>query len=80
MAKKSIGKNQNYYVLFLLTDGEIDDMEDTKHMIVESAYLPISIIIIGIGNENQDFEYMEILDGDEGLWDSDGNKAHRDLV
>ena len=40
--------------------------------------MPLSIIIIGIGNA--DFTNMEILDGDDGLWDSNGRKAERDLV
>ena len=36
-------------------------MEDTKDCIVEGSKLPLSIVIIGIGNAN--FTYMEILDG-----------------
>ena len=41
--------------------------------------LPVSIIIVGLGNE--DFEKMEILDGDHGtLVDSKGNRAKKDLV
>lgn len=42
-------------------------------MIVESSNLPFSIIIIGIGDA--DFSNMEELDGDDGLWDTLGNKA-----
>jgi hypothetical protein len=38
----------------------------------------MSIIIVGIGNE--DFTDMEELDGDLGLKDDDGNVALRDLV
>ena len=68
----------NYLVLLILTDGEIHDMEQTKKLIVESSHLPLSIIIVGIGNA--DFTNMDILDGDEGLWDSKGRKALRDLV
>lgn len=48
-------------------------MDATITSIVDSACLPMSIIIIGIGNE--DFTNMEILDGDEGLHDSRGRKA-----
>ena len=47
----------------ILTDGQIKDMEDTKNCIVEGSKLPLSIVIIGIGD--YDFSYMEILDGDE---------------
>lgn len=39
--------------------------------------LPLSIIIIGVGNA--DFNKMEILDGDNGLVDGKGRKATRDL-
>ena len=53
-------------------------MDATITSIVNCAYLPLSIIIIGIGNE--DFSNMETLDGDNGLYDSHGRKAERDLV
>jgi len=39
----------NYYIFIILTDGKIEDMNDTKDLIVEAAKLPMSIIIIGIG-------------------------------
>jgi len=71
-------EDDQYYILLILTDGEIHDMEESKRAIIESARLPISIIIIGIGET--DFSNMEVLDGDDGLWDNNGNKAERDLV
>jgi hypothetical protein len=37
----------------------------------------MSLIIVGIGNA--DFTKMNVLDGDEGLFDSKGRKATRDL-
>lgn len=43
-------------------------MEATKNSIVQASHLPLSIIIIGIGNA--DFTNMEILDGDNGLYDN----------
>lgn len=63
-------KDDNYYILLILTDGEIHDMEQTTSSIVSSSHLPLSIIIVGIGNA--DFGNMEILDGDQGLFDSSG--------
>lgn len=39
-------------------------MAITKDMIYDSAMLPLSIIIVGIGNA--EFDNMEILDGDDG--------------
>ena len=74
---KQAGDNQ-YYILMILTDGQINDMEPTVKAIVDSSHLPLSIIIIGIGKA--DFSNMNILDGDEGLWDVAGRKAQRDLV
>lgn len=67
-----------YIVLLILTDGQIHDMEPTIGSIIASSHLPLSIIIVGIGNE--DFSNMTILDGDNGLFDSKGHKAQRDLV
>ena len=40
--------------------------------------LIIAIIIIGVGDAC--FDKMDELDGDDGLWDANGNKAERDLV
>ena len=43
-------------MLLILTDGEIHDMNETKNVIVENSFLPISIVIVGIGNA--DFSKM----------------------
>ena len=58
-------KPQQYYILYILTDGEIHDMKETVDCLVEisSRNLPISVIIVGVGNE--DFANMVRLDGDE---------------
>lgn len=47
----------------ILTDGAIHDIEDTIDCVVESSGLPISIIIIGVGNAN--FSAMSFLDADD---------------
>ncbi len=44
-----------------MTDGEIHDMDATKDSIVAASLLPLSIIIVGVGNA--DFTNMNILDG-----------------
>ena len=41
-------------MLLILTDGEIHDMKKTIDTVIESSFLPISIIIIGLGNANFD--------------------------
>ena len=43
-------------------------MDKTIASIVDSAHLPMSIIIIGVGNE--DFSNMKRLNKDSGLYDS----------
>jgi len=47
----------------IITDGAIHDMEKTKDQIVRAANLPISIIIVGVG-ESPELDKMEELDGD----------------
>ena len=68
-----------YNILLLLTDGIINDMPETKRLIVELSELPCSIIIVGVGNA--DFSQMEELDGDDGvLRDGYGKAVARDIV
>ena len=68
-----------YNILMILTDGQINDMNETIDELVEASYLPISVIIIGIGYG--DFGNMDILDADEEpLFDKNHRKAARDLV
>ena len=73
------GKSMEYNILLILTDGQISDLYDTIDEMVEASFLPISVIIVGIGNG--DFTSMDILDADENpLFDRRGRKADRDLV
>jgi hypothetical protein len=47
--------------------------------IVEASHLPMSIIVVGIGNEN--FGSMDLLDSDDhALKDETGKEALRDIV
>ena len=63
----------------ILTDGMINDPDETTDNIVEASKLPLSIIIIGIGNGN--FANMEYFNGDKvPLVDSEGNIRKRDIV
>ena len=52
-----------YNILLILTDGNIDDIQNTIDSIVEASFEPLSIIIVGVGND--DFSQMVILDGNE---------------
>ena len=68
-----------YHILLILTDGIILDMQETIDALVEGSFLPLSVIIIGIGNDH--FQEMIILDGDNvPLVSSRGIKRMRDLV
>lgn len=68
-----------YFFLLIISDGVIEDMKETIISIVKASKLPLSIVILGVGNA--DFTNMEILDGDEeSLVDSYGQKASRDIV
>jgi hypothetical protein len=80
-AKKQIESEDfnTYHILMILTDGIIEDTDETIDALVEASFLPISVIIIGIGNA--DFENMNILDADDQpLYDNKNRKASRDLV
>lgn len=69
----------NYFILLLITDGVITDMDDTRNAIVKASRLPMSIIIVGVGNA--DFSAMEMLDGDGGVLKSvSGEPVARDIV
>ena len=69
----------DYQILMILTDGMIDDLDETIDKLVEGSFYPLSVIIIGIGDA--DFSKMEQLDGDEiPLISRNGIKRQRDLV
>ncbi|XP_022069659.1 copine-3-like isoform X2 [Acanthochromis polyacanthus] len=68
-----------YFVLLIITDGVITDMDETRSAIVRASQLPMSIIIVGVGGA--DFSAMEFLDGDDGILRSAaGEPAMRDIV
>ena len=55
--------NQKYNILLILTDGAIADEQQTIDKIVAASGLPLSIIVVGVGEA--DFESMENLDADK---------------
>jgi hypothetical protein len=70
--------NQKYFVLLIITDGVINDVESTIASLVAAADLPLSVLIVGVGNA--DFTQMEVLDGDKRRLSSQGRVAQRDIV
>lgn len=71
---------RKYYVLLIITDGVITDLQETKDAIVRASDLPLSVLIVGVGGA--DFKEMDILDADKGepLESSTGRVATRDIV
>ncbi|OMO61283.1 C2 calcium-dependent membrane targeting, partial [Corchorus capsularis] len=53
-----------YFVLLIITDGVLSDIQETIDALVRASDLPLSILIVGVGNA--DFKQMEILDADDG--------------
>ncbi|OIT40693.1 protein bonzai 3 [Nicotiana attenuata] len=81
IAAESLKYNQRkYFVLLIITDGVLTDMQETKDALVRASDLPLSILIVGVGSA--DFTQMEILDADNGhrLESSIGRVATRDIV
>ncbi|KAL3375178.1 hypothetical protein AABB24_006592 [Solanum stoloniferum] len=73
-------RERKYFVLLIITDGVITDLQETKDALVQAADLPLSILIVGVGGA--DFKEMEILDADKGerLESTTGRVAVRDIV
>lgn len=68
-----------YLLMLIITDGEITDMPATLEAVVQASNLPMSIILVGVGNA--DFTNMNLLDSDDGhLKAPSGSKAIRDIV
>mmetsp|Transcript_38539 Transcript_38539/g.38041 ORF Transcript_38539/g.38041 Transcript_38539/m.38041 type:complete len:129 (-) Transcript_38539:20-406(-) len=68
-----------YHILLILTDGDIHDMPKTRDIIVEGSHYPLSIIIIGLGENS--FHKMIELDGDDIiLRNTKGEATRRDIV
>ncbi|CAH9087142.1 unnamed protein product [Cuscuta europaea] len=81
IAAQSLKNTQNkYFALLIITDGVLTDLQETIDAIVRASDLPVSILVIGVGNA--DFTQMEILDADNGkrLESSTGRVATRDIV
>jgi len=79
---KNVKNFRTYSILTILTDGLMNDWDDSVDAIVEAAKHPLSIIIIGIGKDSDEgFPEMRLLDSDHNkLVNSNGEKAIRDVV
>jgi hypothetical protein len=78
-SRTAFTKARTYTILMIITDGVIDDMQATIDVIVEASDAPLSILIIGVGNN--DFGPMSVLDADDlSLVSSKGVPSRRDIV
>ena len=64
--------------LFFFFFFDLQDLPQTKKALVDASSLPMSVIIVGVGNE--DFSAMEMLDGDNSRLSANGVTAARDIV
>ncbi|KAI5424220.1 protein BONZAI 3 isoform X1 [Lathyrus oleraceus] len=82
MATESLSSynSTKYYVLLIITDGIVTDLQESINAVVNASDLPLSILIVGVGGA--DFSGMEVLDADSGprLRSSTGRVAARDIV
>ncbi|KAF5463583.1 hypothetical protein F2P56_019485 [Juglans regia] len=81
IASQSVSYNsKKYFVLLIITDGVLTDLQETKDALVKASDLPLSILIVGVGSA--DFGQMEVLDADKGqrLESSTDRVATRDIV
>lgn len=79
MAHQNYLADRTYTILLIVTDGVINDLQDTTDAIVDAGTIPLSIIIVGVGNA--DFATMDVLDADDvPLVSRSGKKMVRDLV
>lgn len=66
-----------YYFLMIITDGQIIDTQAVKDLICKACDLPLSIVIIGVGNE----DFKNMIDLDKGRFQNSFNKTpSRDIV
>ena len=56
-------ESQKFFILVIITDGLINDMQKTIDEIVRGSGLPLAVIIVGVGEA--DFSGMDTLDADD---------------
>ncbi|NXQ18373.1 CPNE3 protein, partial [Peucedramus taeniatus] len=73
------GTAAQYFILLIITDVEITDLDQTRQAIVNTSKLRTPIIIVGVGEAS--FKAMEFLDEDSGVLKSvTGEPAAWDIV
>lgn len=69
----------NYHLLFIITDGAIDDIKKSIDSAIESSKLPLSIVIFGVGDYvNKD---MKLLNRENGkIISSKNEELKKDII
>jgi E3 ubiquitin-protein ligase RGLG len=49
-AMEIVKQTGTYHILFIITDGEVNDTGETEKAIVEASTYPLSIVIVGVGD------------------------------
>ncbi|XP_076919324.1 protein BONZAI 3-like [Bidens hawaiensis] len=75
IAAQSLSTNHTkYFILLFITDGVLTDLQGTIDALVRASDLRLSILIVGVGND--DFKQMEILDADTPLAELNGKNSY----
>lgn len=73
-------QSSNYYVLIVLTDGQVDDYQLTIDKMVEASAEPLSIVLVGVGDgEFTDLKKMD-QDGVPICSEKNGKIVERDMI
>lgn len=58
--------NQFYNIMIIFTRGMISDLQDVTDQIVRASHQPVSLIIVGLGKNNDGkFDKLKNLDGED---------------
>jgi len=49
-ATELVRRTQEYHILLLIADGQVDEVQDTVNAVVEASHYALSIIMIGVGD------------------------------
>ncbi|VDN59340.1 unnamed protein product [Dracunculus medinensis] len=82
LAENTRKRNQaslpQYFVLIIITPGSVDDLRETIQAIIFASKAPLSIVFVGIGNN--DFSEIEKLGFSGSRLAYQGRKVERDML
>ncbi len=55
-----VKRTGQYHILLIITDGNVDKVQETREAVIKASNYPISIVIVGVGDGP--FDEMELLD------------------